>query len=216
MTDQNDNNSLGQKLMRRLHAPIYEKRIAVLSETIVAQLKQGDVVLDVGCGSGSLGKAILNSPRCPAGVRVRGLENHKRGGEAIEVTAYDGHTIPFADREVDVVILADVLHHEPTPQRLLNESIRVARRCVFIKDHKVDGFLAQSRISFLDWAANTGYGVKCLFRYHTRDGWTEFLRGFPVKVAAEILTMNLYPPFFNFVFGKRLHYCAVLETPPQK
>lgn len=198
--------------MRRLHAPIYEKRIAVLSKTIEAQLRPGDLVLDVGCGSGRLGKAILDSASCPKAVRVIGLENHPRGGEAIEVTAYDGQTIPLDDRAVDVVILADVLHHEPTPQRLLGESIRVARRMVFIKDHKVDGFLAQWRISFLDWAANTGYGVKCLFRYHTRDGWTQFLKPFPVKVGEEILSMNLYPPFFNFVFGKKLHYCAVLET----
>ena len=198
--------------MRRLHAPIYEKRISVLSETIANELLEGDVALDVGCGSGLLGKAILDSPRCPKSVRVLGLENHKRGGEAIEVTAYDGHTIPFADRAVDVVILADVLHHEPTPERLLSESIRVARRLVFIKDHKVDGFLAQSRISFLDWAANTGYGVKCLFKYHSRDGWTRFLAGFPVKVKGEILSMNRYPPFFNVIFGKKLHYCAMLDT----
>jgi SAM-dependent methyltransferase len=212
MSDMKQRPSLGQTLLRRLHAPIYEKRIAVLSEAIVEQLDEGNLVLDVGCGFGALGKAIMGSPRCPKGVRVIGLENHKRGNEAIEVTAYDGRTIPFDNGAVDVVILADVLHHEPTPERLLSESVRVARRFVFIKDHKVDGLLAQSRISFLDWAANTGYGVKCLFRYHTRDGWTRWLANFPVKVSKEILSMNLYPPFFNFVFGRKLHYCAVLNT----
>lgn len=212
MTDNNKSSSIGRSLMRLLHAPIYEKRIAVLSETIVDQVHEGDLILDVGCGFGALGKAIMNSPRCPKGVRVIGLENHKRGNEAIEVTAYDGRTIPFDDGTVDVVILADVLHHEPTPERLLSESVRVARRFVFVKDHKVDGLLAQFRISFLDWAANTGYGVKCLFCYHTRDGWTRWLASFPVKVSKEILSMNLYPPFFNFIFGRKLHYCAVLDT----
>lgn len=198
-------------LMRCLHAPIYEKRIMVLSETIARQLAPNDLVLDVGCGFGSLGKAIMESRHCPAKVRVIGLENQKRGNEAIEVTAYDGHTIPLGDSAVDVVILADVLHHEPNPERLLQESIRVARRLIIIKDHKVDGLLAHSRISFLDWAANTGYGVKCLFRYHTRDGWTRWLATFPVKVRAEVFSMDLYPPFFNFVFGKKLHYCAFLD-----
>lgn len=199
-------------IMRRLHAPIYEKRIAVLSGTIAAQAQEGDLILDVGCGGGMLGKAIMESPRCPTGVRVVGLENHKRGGEAIEVTAYDGRTFPYPDKSVDIVILADVLHHEPTPERLVQEAIRVARRLVFIKDHKVEGFLAQQRISFLDWAANTGYGVKCLFKYNTSDGWKEFLGRFPATLRQEITTMNLYPPVFNFVFGKKLHYCAVLEV----
>jgi SAM-dependent methyltransferase len=212
MNEAANNGSILKALMRRLHGPIYEKRIAVLSQAIVGQLQAGDQVLDVGCGSGILGRAIMDAPNCPAGVKVSGLENHKRGGEAIEVIAYDGKTIPLPDRSVDVVILADVLHHEPIPERLLGEAIRVARRMVFVKDHKVDGLLAQQRISFLDWAANIGYGVKCLYRYPTAQGWREFAGKFPVKIAREISTMDIYPPFFNFVFGKRLHYCAVLDT----
>ena len=212
MSDNSQGKSIGKSLMRRLHAPIYEKRIAVLSDCIAAQLQENDLVLDVGCGGGMLGKAIMNLPRCPKGARVIGLENHPRGGEAIEVTAYDGRAFPHADKSVDVVILADVLHHEPEPERLIREAIRVSRRLVFIKDHKVEGFLAQQRISFLDWAANTGYNVVCLFRYHTPRGWKEFIAGFPVKLRQEITTMNLYPPFINFVFGRKLHYCAVLDT----
>jgi len=213
MGTQNDSDSLFGALMRRLHAPIYEKRISVLSDAIVSYVSTNDLILDVGCGSGSLGRAILDSPRCPEGVRVVGLESRKRGGEAIEVQAYDGRTLPYADGAAEIVILADVLHHEEQPQRLLAESIRVARRIVFIKDHKVDGFLAQQRISLLDWAANTGYGVDCLYQYISKQGWKDFLAGFPVNVTDEIHSLDLYPPFFNLVFGRKLHYCVILRKP---
>src|SRR5437667_2107163 len=57
--------SLFGSLLRRLHAPIYEKRISVLSDTILPYVAANDLVLDVVCGSGMLGRASLDSPVCP-------------------------------------------------------------------------------------------------------------------------------------------------------
>src|SRR5437016_5540602 len=203
--------SLAGAFMRWLHAPVYKQRVAVLADAILSHARANDLILDVGCGSGILGKVILDSPRCPDGVRVVGLELNKRGGEPIEVQTYDGQTFPFKDDTVELVILADVLHHEAFPGRLLAESIRVTKRIVFIKDHKVEGFFARQRISFLDWAANTGHGVKCLFLYNTKPEWNRFLSRFPVRITSEINCMDLYPPILNWIFGRRLHYCAVLQ-----
>src|SRR2546426_154104 len=194
-------NSLAGPLLRRLHAPIYRRRISVLTDTILNYVQANDLILDVGCGSGALGRAILDSPRCPGGVRVTGLESSKRGDEPIEVLAYDGRAFPHGDNSVDFVILADVLHHEPSPDRIMAESIRVTKRIIFIKDHKVEGFLAHQRICFLDWAANTGYGVKCLFKYNTKPEWNQFLDRFSLRLSGEINCLDLYPAFFNLIFG---------------
>ena len=115
-------------------------------------------MLDVGCGFGALGRAILDSRACPPRVSVLGLERVKRGGgELIEVQAYDGVT--------------DVLHHEEEPDRLISECARVSRRLLIIKDHKLDGPLARWRVQFMDWAANVPYAVPCLYRYNTPDEW---------------------------------------------
>ncbi len=157
-----------------------------------------------------LGHRILNHGACPAEVKVEGVEKFRRGDEPIEVAAYDGDLMPFDDGAFDVVILADVLHHEEDELHLLRDAIRVARRTVIIKDHKPDGFFAHKRICFLDWAANNPYGVKCLFRYHTRKEWEGIYEQVGLKVVAEEETIDLYPPFFNEVFGKRLQYFAVL------
>ncbi len=118
------------RLMRRLHAPIYACRQVELVRQIVPWLEPGDRVLEVGCGFGGLGRAILDDRRCPGGVEIRGLERHRREPQLIPVDEYDGVTIPLADGAVDVAILADVLHHEQNPHRLLDECARVARpRC---------------------------------------------------------------------------------------
>lgn len=198
--------------MKRMHEPVYAARLRALTDAIVPHLQSGDRVLDVGCGYGALGQALMNAPASPEGVSVRGLERVARGSELIPVDAYDGETMPHEDDAFDIVIIADVLHHEEVPERLLAECRRVARRYVIIKDHLRNGFLGQQRISFMDWAANAPYGVPCLYRYYSPDEWTAIHAQHNFGVVEERHTMRVYPPFVNFVFGGRLHYFAVLDS----
>lgn len=202
--------SFPKAVMSAMHRPIYERRLAALVEAIVPHLKPGDEVLDVGCGNGTLGHAIMNDARCPERVRVRGLERFPRGGEPIEVIGYDGGRFPLDDGSVDVVIVADVLHHEPDPDSLAGECARVAGRSLIIKDHQVRGFLAQQRISFIDWAANAPYGVPCLYRYNTPGQWASLRDRLGLVAVEERTGMRVYPPVFEQCFGGSLHYFAVL------
>ena len=197
-------------LMKAMHRPVYRSRLRVLTARILPHLHPGDRVLDVGCGNGTLGRALMDSPACPKGVQVEGLERVVRGGEPITVHGYDGVTIPFPDGTFDVVIVADVLHHEPNPDRLMSECARVSRRAVIIKDHQVKGLLAQSRISFIDWAANAPYGVPCLYRYNTPKQWKAVPGSLGLEVAEEAVSMKLYPWYLNFFFGGALQYFLVM------
>ncbi len=199
------------RLMSALHRPIYESRLRVLVDAITPHLREGDRVLDVGCGVGTLGRALMDGPACPPDVQVDGLERFRRGGEPIPVTQYNGVTIPFEDQSHDVVIVADVLHHEEQPDRLLSECARVARRLLIVKDHIVQGPLAQQRIAFMDWAANAPYGVECLYRYNTPAEWTAVAQRHGFEVVEERSAMDLYPFGWNLVFGRRLQYFAALR-----
>ena len=200
-------------LLKRLHAPIYDRRIRTLASHITPHLREGDRVLDVGCGCGELGRAILDAPSCPPAVRVCGVEQRRRGNEPIDVQAFDGLTIPGAERTYDVVMLADVLHHIADPERLVQECIRVSKRLLIIKDHTVNGVLARQRLALLDWAANAPYGVPCLYRYRTAAQWTEAFHRHRLVVEEARTSMALYPFGLDLLFGGPLHCFTVLRVP---
>ncbi|MFO0784067.1 MAG: methyltransferase domain-containing protein [Phycisphaerales bacterium] len=197
-------------LMRHLHAGIYAERLRNLVDAIVPELRAGDRVLDVGCGNGTLLDTLQRDRRCPANVVMHGLERVPRGSEPIPVTAYPGGRMPFADNTFDLVVVADVLHHEPDVEVLLSECARVARRAVLLKDHAREGALAQARISFMDWAANAPYGVPCLYRYLSVAEWHALAAHVGLTVTREVHPMKLYPSGWERVFGGQLQYFAVL------
>jgi SAM-dependent methyltransferase len=199
--------------MSAMHRPVYESRLRALVASIGPHLKEGDRVLDVGCGVGTLGKALMDAPAAAPGLQVEGLERVVRGGEPIPVHGYDGVRMPFEDRAFDAVIVADVLHHEPEPDRLLAECVRVSRRLVIIKDHQIKGFAAHPRISFMDWAANAPYGVPCLFRYNTPDQWSQTLSKHGLLALDHRDGMNLYPFGVNAIFGRGLQFMVVAQVP---
>ncbi|MBI5817639.1 MAG: methyltransferase domain-containing protein [Verrucomicrobia bacterium] len=198
--------------LRSLHEPVYARRLAVLSDLVVQELRSGDRVLDVGCGSGRLGQALLRHPDRPESLIVHGMETQRRPDCAVPVTIYDGASLPFEEGAFDVVIVADVLHHASDPNHLLEECCRVSRRLVLVKDHKIDGWLAQWRLCLLDWAANAPYDVPCRYRYATLAEWREVFESLPVHVKSELVSMRLYPAGWNWFFGRRLQYFAVLEV----
>jgi ubiquinone/menaquinone biosynthesis C-methylase UbiE len=168
-------------------------------------------VLDVGCGIGALGRAIMDSPASPDNVVVSGLERSRRGNELIPVEEYDGKRIPYPDKSFDVVILADVLHHETNPDHLLAECARVSRRLVVVKDHKPAGLFGYARICLLDWAANDPYSVPCLYRYLSLTQWRKTFLEHRLVIEREWTRLRLYPfPYWLF-FTDRLQYMVVLR-----
>ena len=85
--------SLISAMMRRLRAPIYACRLREPVRQIAPHLQEGDRVLDVGCGFGALGRAIMDSDACPRDCNVVGLEPVKRDRSLIQVDTYDGRTV---------------------------------------------------------------------------------------------------------------------------
>ena len=193
-----------KKLVGALHErAIFGRRVQVLVDRISDMVPVGTRILDVGTGDGSIALRISQRRE---GCDVQGIDIMKRGHTHIPVTLFDGHTIPMADKSVDVVTFVDVLHHTDDPEGLLREAARVARRAVIVKDHLSETRLDHMTLRAMDWVGNAPHGVVLPYNYAPRRTWDGWLSRAGLAVDRFETDVPLYPWPLSAVFGRRLHF----------
>lgn len=86
--------------------------------------------LEVGCGEGVIAEKLAQRWQRVAALDLpdAGLRAEWRSRPGPGYLHADGHRLPFADRQFDVVVAAEVLEHLPDPERGLAEMARVSAR----------------------------------------------------------------------------------------
>jgi SAM-dependent methyltransferase len=187
---------------------VFCRRIQVLALAIAPLLPPRAHVLDIGCGSGTLAKAIKS--RRPD-VRIEGIDVLVRPNTEIPVTPYDGETIPWPADSFDFAMFVDVLHHTDAPDRLMAEAKRVSRSGLIIKDHFREGLFADATLRFMDWFGNAQHGVRLPFNYLNEAEWHEIWARLDLDVDHITTNLGLYPWPFSAAFDRRLHFVARLS-----
>lgn len=185
---------------------VHPRRVRVLADLLAPMIPADARVLDVGCGDGLLARALLE--RRPD-IRLQGVDLLVRPGAAIPVSAFDGRSLPFADRAFDVVMAVDVLHHADSPEALLAELARVGRR-VLLKDHLRDGVLAEPTLRLMDRVGNARHGVALPFHYLSRNEWQRAFSALGLQVERWVSKVPIYAPPASWIFGRGLHFVALI------
>ena len=189
---------------------VHGRRVEVLSRHLAELMPEGARVLDVGCGDGLI--TSLVGGRRPD-VDVSGIDIATRSETHVPVREFDGLHIPAGDGEVDVVMLVDVLHHAEDPHALLAEAVRAAGRAVVLKDVMTLGPGSDATLRFMDWVGNARHGVPLPYRFWSQDDWRRAFAELGVDVDAERRRIGLYPPPFNLVFERRMHFIVRILPP---
>lgn len=198
-----------RQLLNAAHrAMVFNRRVRVLSEHLAAMLPEQGKVLDLGSGDGSIAMALMQ--RRP-GLQFEGVEVMPRPTSRIPVTVYDGTRLPFTDDSFDYVTVVDVLHHTNEPAAVLAEAARVARFGIIVKDHLLDGHLAEPTLRFMDWIGNRGHGVALPYNYLDAQQWQAVFRQAGVSPITRIARLGIYPLPFGWIFDRRLHFAALLR-----
>jgi ubiquinone/menaquinone biosynthesis C-methylase UbiE len=201
-------------LLNILHTKLVSGwRVRVLVESLAALVPNGSRLLDIGCGDGQIAKLIVARR---SGVEATGIDVLLRPKTHIPVAKYDGTTIPFEDASFDVVMFIDVLHHTENPAALLREATRVTRRYVLLKDHFRNGVFAGATLRLMDWIGNVHHGVALPYNYLSETEWRRIYERVAVRPVETKRKLNLYPQPVNLVFGRGLHFIALLEKEPQR
>lgn len=189
---------------------ILSRRVTVLSKRILQIIPQNvKTVLDVGCGNGEISAIIAKEKK----LTVSGLEVLRRSKCVIKYKIFNGEKIPQKDSLVDLILLVDVLHHLSDITGLLNESKRVSKHYIVIKDHIYSSAFSYLILKFMDWIGNRSYGVNLIYNYQKKSAWLKMFKKADLKVVRWDEDLNLYPNLFNLLFGKNLHFIALLEKP---
>lgn len=99
---------------------------------ILSWIKEGSRVLDVGCGDGMLGEALMKKKECLVfGIDLDAVavaEAKRRGVKARVFDADD--KLPFKNNQFDVVICNEVLQYTQNPDVVLSELLRVGEHVI--------------------------------------------------------------------------------------
>ncbi len=98
----------------------------------LAEIKDGDRVMDYGCGTGTLCDLLISRyPHCDllgldVDAEILKIAEKKRKGR-FKIKLFDGHKIPYPENAFDKVIATWVFHHLTEKQKVnsLNEIHRV-------------------------------------------------------------------------------------------
>jgi len=178
---------------------------------LAAKIPAGSSVLDIGCGDGTI--ATLIAEFNPS-LTIKGIEFAPRANCKIECTVFDGASIPYPSASFDVCMFVDVLHHVGDArgiETLLSEAGRVSRKFVLIKDHLSESRLDFKTLQFMDWVGNRPHGVVLPYNYQSRAEWDKHFLASGLGVKDWQSRVPLYPFPFAAMFGRQLHFIALLE-----
>lgn len=176
----------------------YDISKVLRAHRLARRLQEGEEVLDVGCGDATLLRdlGLFRSLKRRVGIDVVLPKSPEPG---IEVVAYDGQSLPFADHSFDSVVFGYFLHYLTRDHavRLLKEGCRVARRNLFVLDdsqpqwsfwYRMRNRLERIRSDILYRTVSEelyrGAGNEEM--YLTYDGWRHLLAELPGVVSVEV------------------------------
>lgn len=137
-------------------------------------------VLDIGGGWGFYVEPLRRSRDCEVTV----LDVVEPRFRKAPVVVYGGDKIPFPDQSFDVSLLVTVLHHVPSPEKLLSEARRVTRRFVIVVEDLYRHALGRIWTSLRDTLYTLEF-VGHPHQFRKREDWFRCFAGLGFRVASE-------------------------------
>lgn len=120
-------NALGKKIFASAFG---KKWTAEKVSRFLPFLSPNEKILDIGCGNGLVSLYLQKKGFDITALDVADLAYSPK----IKVMVYNGENIPFAENQFDVALLLTVLHHTDSPEKVLKEAARVAKKILIIED----------------------------------------------------------------------------------
>ena len=131
----------GKSVGKLLKYVWWKPRARKAARYIIPQISIGAAVLDIGAGNGLIAEIIASEKK----TQMTLIDVLDWNLSKFSLLLYDGLRIPFGNKQFDVALLVDVVHHSENEKALIKEAIRVAKKVVLIEEvheHKGMNILA--------------------------------------------------------------------------
>ena len=145
-------------------------------------------ILDVGCGSGSVSKRLLEEGHRVAGVDImeEAVRRARQMGVQATVCDIDSGPTPFESASFDSVLMLDVLEHIWQPLQVLTEAQRLLRKRGFAIISIPNHFDLVQRWQIVRGGGNVHYAANCEGRqFHAWDYY--HIRFFTVREIYDLV-----------------------------
>jgi phosphatidylethanolamine/phosphatidyl-N-methylethanolamine N-methyltransferase len=191
------------------HYDEHTQRSAAMYDDLIRRIKlevsPKAIVLDIGTGTGEIPLRIssdvsrIEAVDCSAEMIRRAQDKAiQRGAKNVTFRVQDSTLLPYGSCEFDVVILANLLHVVPMPERVLAEAFRVLRQDgKLIAPTFVHGESPKTRL--ISWILRRkGHPIHTRFDSSTLKA---FVEGHGFVVTQQVLLKNIMP--VSFVAARR-------------
>jgi ubiquinone/menaquinone biosynthesis C-methylase UbiE len=163
-------------ILERINSHLAIPRNSALVDEFKKYVRGDENILDIGCGDGDIGHRLSKIKN----LKVTGVDNHMKTS-LIPFKKANAKKLPFKNKEFDVSILVDVLHHERDIKKVLLESSRVSKR-IIIKDHFYETKFQKARLTLIDYICNAPFGIPTIFNFLTIEEWKDLFKSLDLKV----------------------------------
>lgn len=139
-------------------------------------LKPRDNILDIGSGPCHIAEILYTQNYSVTALDIKNISFSKK----ITPIIYDGNKIPFKDNEFDTALLIGVLHHVKSPQNLIKEAKRVAKKIIIMEDiyyGSIDKYITY----FFDSLVNLDFGSHP-HNNKTDPGWRKIFKKLDLNI----------------------------------
>lgn len=175
---------------------LQNKRTENLTTAILDILPNNSSALGIECGNTLISKNILNAGKIASVTDVDILN-----GE---------NNLSYDDASFDTVMLLDCLHHTNDPLNLLQESKRITKKFLIIKDHLCENKFDQKLLYFMDSVGNKSCSVPLPANYWSRKQWEKVFNILELNKITFQIKFKYYPQPISWVFGRSLHFLSLL------
>jgi len=170
-------------------------RSKIIMEAFKGQIKRTDKVLDLGCGNGLMAKKMHEYFGC----KIFGTDIMNYLEWKMPFRQMKGSRLPFSDKEFDVVMINDVLHHCETCLQLplVMEALRVGKN-VLVFETKPN-LIAKVIDIVLNKIHNPEMPLPLTHR--TPIAWSEIFESKKINYKLMLLKRPFYYPLIHYAFS---------------